>query len=84
MAIKGDLYKIISSLGYNDSGLGRWNWVDLTLESTRVRMITAYRCVVSKQTNNIVYQQQLRYFRKIERNIYPIKAFIADLYNFIK
>jgi len=40
--------------------------------------------VVSKQTNNTVYQQQLRYFRKIERNICPIKAFAANLYNFIK
>ena len=32
----------------------------------------------SKQTENTVYMQQLRYFRHIRRNICPIKAFAAD------
>ena len=34
-----------------------------------------YRCVKSKKIENTVHVQQLRYFRRINRNICPIKAF---------
>ena len=72
----------MTSSGQDDIGLDQWNWVDLVANDSKVRFIIAYRYVLLKQ-KNIVYQQQLRYFKRHDRKIYPTKAFTIDIASFI-
>ena len=82
--VRGDLCSLATASDIDDSGLGRWNSIDICNENIKLRMITTYRCVRSKQIENMVYMQQLCYFRRISRNLYPIKAFAIDLTQFIQ
>ena len=49
----------------------------------KVRIITAYQCVCSRQIQNIVYNQYLWYFRSKQNPICPREAFQNDLIQFI-
>ena len=68
----------------DQSGLGRWNAIDINNDIKKVRVITGYRCVLSKQTNNTVFMQQLRYFQRIKREICLTKAFTYNLRDYIQ
>ena len=82
--VRGNLCSLATASDSDDSGLGRWNSIDICNENMKLRMITAYHCVRSKQMENMVYMQQLCYFRRIGQNLYPIKAFAIDLTQFIQ
>ena len=77
--VRGDLCSLATASDSDNSSLGRWNSIDICNENIKLRMITTYRYVRSKQTENIVYMQQLCYFRRIGQNLYPIKAFAINL-----
>ena len=53
-----DLCKYVVRVGENITRLGQFNWLDLVVEHSKVRIISAYRCIKSTQTQNIVFQQQ--------------------------
>jgi len=58
--------------------------MDLTTEFRKIRFVTTYHCVLLKQTDNMVFMQQLRYFKRIIRDKYPIKAFFEDLSYYLR
>ena len=49
----------------------------------KIRIITAYRCIKSRQSNNTVYMQQERYYRLKQLSIYPLTAFWEDITKFL-
>ena len=77
--VRGDLCLLATASDSDNSGLGRWNSIDIYNENMKLRMITTYHCIRSKQMENTVYMQQLHYFRRISQNLCPIKAFAVNL-----
>ena len=64
----------------DQSGLGRWNSLDVVTENRKIKIMTACRCILSNQTEKTVFMQQLQSFRKIKLELCPIKAFADDIY----
>ena len=83
-AVRGDLCVIAKSLEGDPTGLGRWNSIDICSDQCKIRFVTTYCCIKSRQIDNTVFMQQLRYFQRKERNIYPVKAFTIDLLHFLQ
>jgi len=83
LAVRGDLCPIAKLLEGDPIGLGRWNSIDICSDHCKIRFVTTYYCVKLRQTDNTVFMQQLRYFQRKERNIYPDKAFTIDLSHFL-
>ena len=84
LVVRGDLCAIAKLLEGDPTGLGRWNSIDIYSDQCKIRFITTYCCVKSRQTNNTVFMQQLRYFQRKKRNICPVKAFTIDLSYFLQ
>ena len=42
IALCGENMKLITSIGTDPLGLGRWNWVQMECNGRKIRMITAY------------------------------------------
>ena len=41
-AVRNNLYKFIARAGEDEIGLGQFNWIDLSTEYSKIRLITAY------------------------------------------
>ena len=63
MAVRGECVKLLTCSGSDESGLGHWNWVQTQNQDRKIRVISAYQAVKSRQTQNTMYNQQLRFFR---------------------
>ena len=63
-AVRGklDQYAIVGEL--DQSGLGRQNVIDIITDIKKVRVITGYRCIQSKQTNNTIFYSNFDIFKK--------------------
>ena len=83
-ATRGEINKIITGSWADELGLGRWNWMQIQHNEKNVRIIAACQCVKSTQTQNAVYQQQLRCFKNENRQGCPREFFRQDLSNFIQ
>jgi len=83
-AVRGDLCAIAKSMEGDPTRLGHWNAIDICSEQCKIRFVTAYCCVKSRQMDNIVFMQQLRFFKRINRKVCPVKAFATDLSHFLQ
>ena len=55
MAIRGQVSKCTTETGSDPTGLGKWNYVDLSNGDRRVRIISAYQSVKSVSTLGTVH-----------------------------
>ena len=55
--VKGEYCEIVKTIAADLSGLGRWNYIDLQNSDRKIRIITVYQAVLSKQTENTIYMQ---------------------------
>ena len=78
-SVRGECCKLVTATSCDPTGLARWQSIDLKNANGKIRFITAYQGVPSKQTSNTVHQQQLRYWQRHNRNICPRKAFALDI-----
>ena len=83
MAIRGQVSKHTTETGSDPTGLGRWNYIDLSNGDRRVRIISAYQSVKSVSTLGTVHSQRLLYFIVRGVNVCPRKLFITHLTQFI-
>ena len=54
-AVRGKLRQYTKAGESDQSGLGRWNTINIITDIKKIRVIIGYRCVQSKQTNNTVF-----------------------------
>ena len=58
LAIRGQVSKHATGTGSDPTGLGRWNYIDLTNGDKKVRIISAYQSVKSVSTLGTVHSQR--------------------------
>jgi hypothetical protein len=80
ISIENTSHRIIKS-GQDPSGLGRWTWTRYRgKHNVSLRVICAYRpCQPSSAGPNTAYNQQQRYFNRIEDSRCPREALLEDL-----
>ena len=83
MAIRGQVSKCTTETVLDPTGLGKWNYIDLSNGDRRVRIISAYQSVKSVSTLGTMQSQRLRYFIARGINVCPRKIFITHLTQFI-
>ena len=54
-SVRGEYRDLVWSSGYDNINLGRWNLLDLYHNWKKIRIVTAYRYVKSRQSENTVY-----------------------------
>ena len=71
--------------GADDTGLGRWSWIQLEGHNNRrVRVVLAYNPCRTKTSHfSTVYSQQKRYFLSQNEDICPRLRFRQDLYKLL-
>ena len=54
-AVRRDLCAIAKLLEGDPTGLGRWNSIDICSDQCKIRFVTTYRCMKSRQIDNTVF-----------------------------
>ena len=82
----GRICDVITEVGSDKTGLGRWSWVSLSGGSTTTRIISAYfpRRPNRNSKGRTVWEQHSRYFEGKGDMRYPSTIFIEDLLGLIK
>ena len=80
---KGNIDRFFSIVGADPTGSGRWNYVYVSRNSNKVRIISVHQSVKSKGNLGTLCSQYLCYFRARIINTCPRKLFIDQLVQFV-
>jgi len=77
----GRICDVITEVGHDSTGLGRWSWITLHGGNTTTRIISAYlpRKPNRHSKGRTVWEQHSRYFEAKGDMRYPSNIFISDL-----
>ena len=77
----GRICDVITEVGHDSTGLGRWSWITLHGGNTTTRIISAYlpRKPNRHSKGRTVWEQHSRYFEAKGDMRYPSSIFISDL-----
>ena len=81
----GRICEVITEVGSDGTGLGRWSWIKLSNGTISTRIISAYLpWHPNKQARGrTVWEQHSRYFQAIGDMRYPSTILISDILNLI-
>ena len=82
----GRICDVISEVGYDTTGLGRWTWVKLGQAPHTTRVVSAYLpCKPGRNSRGrTVWEQHSRYFEARGDMRYPSTIFVEDLLHMFK
>ena len=78
-AIRGLLSPNTKVREVGSSGLGQSNSLDVVIDHKKLHLVIVHRRIKFKETHDTAFMQQLHYFCRIKREMFPTIAFASDL-----